>query len=252
MSIEPAAEPFATPHGAESAPIGPTRRGFVSGIWAAVPIFIAVIPFGMIFGTVAVEAGLTLSETMAYTMIVTAGASQLAALAVLDQGGPAFMAVLTGAIVNLRMAMYSASLAVHWRGVGMLWRVPAAFFLHDQAFALSMARYARADEPTADRVGFYFGVGITTTIVWIIATLVGALVGNSIPQSWGLDFVVPACFLAIAVPMIRGTANVVAALVAALLGVLCADMPGGSGLMLAAATGIAAGMATRRLMERRS
>lgn len=229
----------------------PSRRGFVAGAWASVPVWLAVFPFGVIFGTVAREAGLGLVETMAYTTIVIAGASQLAALQVLADGAAPLVAILTGAIVNLRMAMYSATLATHWHEVSMLWRVPGAWFLHDQAFALSMARHgARPDEPMGDKLGFYFGVGIVTAAVWVAATAVGAVAGQAIPPGWGLDFAVPASFLAIVAPMIRGTANVVAAGVAALAAVLLAGLPAGLGLLGASALGIAAGVLTRRRQRR--
>ncbi|MEL6209829.1 MAG: AzlC family ABC transporter permease [Pseudomonadota bacterium] len=232
-------------------PPHPSRRGFLAGAWAALPVLLAVAPFGVIFGTVAVETGFSFAQTMAYTAIVTAGASQLAAMQVLSDGAPVAVAILTGAVVNLRMAMYSASIAVHWRSVGMLWRVPAAWFLHDQAFALSMARYrARPDEPLGDRLGFYFGVGVVTTSVWTVATAVGAIFGALIPASWGLDFAVPATFLAVAAPMIRGTANVAAAGTAALAAVLLVWVPSGFGLMLASAIGIATGIVVSRRVAR--
>lgn len=229
----------------------PSARGFRAGVWAALPVLLAVAPFGFIFGTVATEAGLSALQTMAYTTIVIAGASQLAALQVLVDGAPVAIAILTGAVVNMRMAMYSASIAAHWQSVGMLWRVPAAWFLHDQAFALSMARYqARPDEPVADKLGYYFGVGLTTSCVWIIATALGILLGAQIPPAWGLDFAVPATFLAVCAPMIRGTANVVAAAVAAVMAVLLFWVPSGFGLMIASIIGIAAGMAVSRTLRR--
>ncbi|MEM7499780.1 MAG: AzlC family ABC transporter permease [Pseudomonadota bacterium] len=240
------------PAGPASQPAGvaPSRRGFAAGLWASIPVWLAVVPFGVVFGTIAVEAGFSLTETMAYTVIVTAGASQLAALSVLEDGGPVMVAILTGAVVNLRMAMYSAALAVKWQGAGMLWRVPAAFFLHDQAFAVSMARYARQDEPLTDRLGFYFGVGVSTTSVWILATLGGALIGEGLPDRWGLEFAVPACFLAITAPLIRGTANVAAALTAAVLAVALAGLPHSLGLVAASAAGIAVGMAVEARRQR--
>lgn len=227
----------------------PSRRGFLAGAWASVPVLFVLVPFGLIFGTVATEAGLDLTQTMAMTSLVIAGAAQLASLQVLVDGAGPLAAILTGTIVNLRMAMYSASLAVHWRELSMLWRVPAAFFLHDQSFAISLSRYkARPDEPLGDRVGFYFGIGATTVVFWIAATFAGALIGSRIPPGWGVEFAAPAVFIAVAAPMIRGTANVVAALVAATLAVLFHGLPGGLGLLAASACGIAAGMAARRAM----
>ncbi|MEM6971848.1 MAG: AzlC family ABC transporter permease [Pseudomonadota bacterium] len=227
-----------------TAPVGPpARRGFVRGVLASMPVWLAVVPFGVIFGTVAVDAGLDMVQVMAFTVIVTAGASQLAALQVLTDGAPAVLAVLTGAVVNLRMAMYSASIAAAWPGVAMSWRIPAAWFLHDQAFALSMRRYAdRPDEPMRDKLGFYFGVGMATTTVWVIATWVGAAFGQQIPESWGLDFTVAACFIAIAAPMIRGTANIAAATTAAVASVMLVWLPAGVNLVVAAMLGIVIGM----------
>jgi len=226
----------------------PTRRGFLAGAWAAVPVLFAVGPFGVIFGTVAMEAGFDLIQTMSMTVLVIAGASQIASIQVLSDQGSALVAILTGAVVNLRMAMYSASIAVHWRGLPMLWRVAAAFFLHDQTFALSLTRYrARPDESLSDRVGFYFGIGIATVTVWIACTYLGAVVGSRIPPGWGVEFAAPATFVAVVAPMIRGTANVVAAVVAAILSVVLAGLPGGLGLIAATSAGIASGMAATRI-----
>lgn len=232
--------------------VTPSRRGFIAGVWASLPVLLAVAPFGLIFGTLAAEAGFDLLQTMTFTSLVVAGASQLASLQLLSDGAPALIAVLTGAVVNLRMAMYSASIAVHWQGLGMAWRIPAAFFLHDQAFALSIARYrARPEESVADRAGFFFGIGVTTVSVWIACSWLGAEIGTRIPAGWGLDFAAPVCFIAVVAPMIRGTANVVAALTSAALAIAFAGLPGGTGLIVAAAAGIAAGMATARRMARR-
>ena len=232
----------------------PTRRGILAGIWVSLPVLLAVGPFGIIFGTLATEVGLSLDQTMVFTTLVVAGASQLAALQLMADGAPALIAILTGTVINLRMAMYSAAIAMHWRGLTMAWRVPAAFFLHDQAFALSMVRYAtRPDEPMGDRLGFYLGIAVTTIPVWIGATWVGAVLGARIPDGWGLDFAAPICFIAVVAPMIRGTANVVAAATAATLAVALAWMPGGTGLIVATAAGIAAGMvAARRVARRRA
>lgn len=233
--------------------IAPTRRGFLAGAWAAVPMLLAVVPFGVIFGAIATEAGLDPVEAMAMTAIVVAGASQLAALQLMVDEAPALIAVLTGAVVNLRMAMYSASIAEHWQGVPMLWRVPAAYFLHDQAYALSLRRYREHPaEPLADKVGFYFGVGAVTVTTWIASSWVGVVVGRQVPPEWGLNFAVPVVFIAAVAPMIRGRANIAAAVVASVVALILDDLPYGLGLMVAAAAGIAAGMTTLHLLRGRA
>ena len=226
-------------------PVAPTRRGFLSGAWATLPILMAVAPFGLIFGALATKAGLDPVEAMSMTSLVVAGASQLAALQLMVDDAPALMAVLAGAVVNLRMAMYSASLAAHWEGVPMLWRVPAAYFLHDQAYALSLRRYReRPGEPHSDKLGFYFGVGVVTVSVWIAASAAGVAAGRRIPTEWGLEYAVPVTFLAILAPFVRGRANIAVAAVSAVTAIVFHGLPYGLGLMVAAAAGIAAGMAT--------
>jgi 4-azaleucine resistance transporter AzlC len=229
---------------------GPSRRGFRAGLLAALPVLLAVAPFGLIFGILAVEAGLEITQTMAMSSVVIAGASQLAALQLLTEQAPALIAILTGAVVNLRMAMYSASIAVYWQDAPMHWRLLAAPVLTDQSYALSIQRYQRhPDESLGDRLGFFFGIGVLTCCVWIIATYLGATVGSQIPAGWGLDFIVPITFIAIVAPMLRGRADLIAAVVAATLAMLLSGLPYGMGLLIAAAAGIGAGLLVPSVKE---
>ena len=218
------------------------RRGFRAGAVACLPVLLAVGPFGLIFGIVAREAGLDLVQTMVMTATVVAGASQLAVLQLLGDGAPVVMAILAGAVVNLRMAMYSASLAPWWQGVPPHLRALGAVVLHDQAYALSLARYRAREEPLSDRVGYYFAVGFVTASVWTVMTFVGATLGDRLPADLDLAFMVPVTFISITAPMLRGGRNLAAAGVAAALALAFAWLPYGLGLMVGAAGGIAAGM----------
>jgi len=222
-------------------------RGFATGLWITLPVLLAVGPFGMIFGMIAVESGLDIVQTMVMTGVVIAGASQLAALQVLADDAPALVAILAGAVVNLRMAMYSAAFAVEWQGLAIRVRALAAFFLHDQSFALPMRRYReRPQAPLAERVGIYFGVGLLTSAVWITMTLVGATVGGRLIEGIDIRFIVPVTFIAVAAPMIRGRVEVLAALTAAGLALVFHGLPYGLGLMVGTAGGIALGMVLTR------
>jgi predicted branched-subunit amino acid permease len=215
------------------------------------PVWLAIAPFGLIFGAVAVAAGLDIVQTMGMTVIVAAGASQLAALQLMAEDAPAIIAILTGAVVNLRMAMYSAALAAQWPGAPLRQRALAAFFLHDQAFALSMRRYAeKPDEPLPVKIAFFLGVGSSTILLWFAATFVGALFGAQVPASWGLEFAVPVTFIAVTAPLLRTLPHAVAASAASLAAVLGAGLPGGLGLMLATATGIGSGLLAEKAMAR--
>jgi predicted branched-subunit amino acid permease len=218
------------------------RRGVRAGAIACLPALLAVGPFGMIFGIVARESGLDLVQTMVMTVTVIAGASQLAALQLLADGAPVALAILAGAVVNLRLAMYSASLAPWWHGVPAHLRGLGALILHDQSYAFSIARYQRREDTLSDRVGFYFGVGVVTASVWTAMTLVGATLGDRLPADLDLAFMVPVTFISITAPMLRGRRNLAVAGVAAALALAFAWLPYGTGLMVAAAGGIAAGL----------
>ncbi len=226
------------------------RRGFRAGAIATLPVLLAVGPFGMIFGVVATETGLDLAETMAMTALVIAGASQLTSLQLLADGAPAFVAILAGAVVNLRMAMYSASLALHWQGAPLRARMLAALVLHDQSYALSLTYYRKRPEaPLSDRLGFYFAVGLLTATTWTAMTYVGATLGGLLPEDLDLGFIVPVTFISITAPMLRTRADALAATVAATVAVIAAGLPYGLGLMVGAAAGLAAGLRADRGRE---
>ncbi len=227
------------------------RRGAARGLLATLPVLLAVGPFGLIFGVVATETGLDLVQTMAMTALVIAGASQLASLQILADGAPVILAILAGAVVNLRLAMYSASLAIYVRTAPLWLRALVAVPLHDQSYALSVARFVRhPGEPLAERLAYYFAVGLLTSAVWIAMTYVGATLSGLIPADLDLRFIIPVAFLAIVAPMLRGSANALAALVAAVVAVLAAGLPYGLGLMVGAAAGIGAGLGVEALRRR--
>ena len=233
--------------GAE-APIS-ALAAFRRGVIASMPVWLAIGPFGAIFGAVATATGLDLVQTMGMTMVVAAGASQMAALQLINDGAPALLAIGTGAVVNLRMAMYSASLAAAWPGAPLRTRALAAYFLHDQSYAMAMRRYAeQPQESLSVRIGYFFGVGVSTILVWFAATLAGALFGARVPASWGLEFAVPVTFIAVTAPLLRSLPHVCAALVAAGLSLAAAGLPYGLGLVVAAVCAIATGVAVERLL----
>ena len=227
-------------------PTGPPPdpyRAYGRGILVALPMQLATAPFGMIFGALAIEIGLDAVQTMAMTVIVVAGASQLVALQMLAEQAPPLMIVLTAVVVNLRMAMYSAAIAARWQGVGPRPRLLAAWFLNDQSFALSVKRYDQNPlMPPSERVGFFFGVGTCTLTFWITGTLIGAVIGAQLPPEWPLEFAVPVVFISISAPMLRGMPNLAAALSACTLAIVLRDLPHGLGLIAASMVGIAVGM----------
>lgn len=200
----------------------------------------------MLFGLLASEAGLSLVEVMAFSLSVFAGASQFAALQLLQEQAPVIVILATSLAVNLRMMMYSVALSPHLGAAPLGLRAVVAYFLVDQSFALSMAEYDRRPEMTlAEKLAFFFGVVAPITVMWNISTLIGARMGRVIPDSFALDFALPITFLAMVSPMVTTFAHGVAAGVAVVLALALWFLPYGTGVLVAGA----AGMATGALVE---
>ncbi len=218
------------------------RRGFLRGVADGLPFVIVIVPFAMLFGLLASEAGLHLYEIILFSVVVFAGASQFAALQLLKEHAPVLIILVTALAVNLRMMMYSVALAPHLGQARLRTRAVISYFLVDQSFALASQDYdKRPDQPLAEKVGYFFGAVTPIVPTWTISTIVGALAGRAIPQGYALDFAVPITFLAMTAPMLRTRAHWVAASVSVALTLGLQAMPYGTGLLVAAAAGMIAG-----------
>ena len=136
------------------------RRAFWRGMRDGAPFVLVIAPFGLLFGVVAREAGWDMAEILAMSVVVIAGASQFTALQLMEEHAPTLIVILTATAVNLRHAMYSASMAVHVGSVPVWKRALIAYFLVDQTYGTAMARYAR--EPAlgaAEKAAYFFGGG---------------------------------------------------------------------------------------------
>ena len=218
------------------------RRAFRQGALAGLPFSIVVVPFGMVFGVVATEAGLNLAETMGFTILVIAGASQLAAVQLMVDNAPTLVVVLTALAVNLRMAMYSAALAPHLGAAPVWQRGLIAYMMVDQAYSVSHLRYETGPPMTlSERVAYYMGVITPICPLWYLATLFGALAGTALPVGLPIDMAVPIAFLAMIGPMLRTLAHMAAAFVSVLGALALGFVPYNLGLLLAALLALVVG-----------
>lgn len=229
-----------------------TKSAFWRGFRDGSPFILGVIPFGLLFGVLATEAGFELVETMSMSVMVIAGAAQFAALSQMQDNAPVVMVLAAALAVNLRMAMYSASLAPHL-GHASLWkRAAAAYILVDNTYAVSIAEYDRQPaQTTRDKLAFYFGSAVPALVCWYAATLAGAMLGQTIPAEFALDFAVPIAFMAIVAPMLRTLAHVAAAVTSIVLALALAFLPYSAGLLIAAAGAMVVGAEVERRMESR-
>lgn len=228
------------------------RKAFWRGYLDCAPFLVIVVPYSMLFGVVARDAGLDLVQTMSMSVLVIAGASQFTALALLQDQAPVFIALLAALAVNLRMAMYSAALVPHVGHARLGTRAVMAYLMVDQAFAVAVRTYEdNPDMPAQTKVTYYFGCMMLICPVWYGFTLVGALVGQAIPAALSLDFAVPVCFIALTAPLLRSAPHVIAAFVAGCAALVFAWVPWSLGLIIAALMGVFAGGQSELFLSRR-
>lgn len=244
-------------------PSATARAELLAGARAVAPMLVGVIPFGLVAGATPATTGLGGGTSIGLSTIVFAGASQLAAADALADGGSALVAVIAACTINLRLLLYSASLAPHLAGVPLRRRLLMGYLLTDQAYAVSITRWTKAADaeaaggpiaPGLDRkVPYYFGAALTLWANWQVCTIVGVLIGSAVPDVLPLDFAVPLVFLVLLVPTISSRPAAVAAMVGGLVA-LSADQAGAGhlGVLFGALGGIAAGALTEATLDRRS
>lgn len=225
----------------DAAPATP-RGAFWLGVRDGLPFLVVVGPFALLFGVVATEAGLNVLESLSFSVVVIAGAAQFTALQLMTEGSPTLIVLATALAVNLRMAMYSASLAPYLGAAPFMQRAFIAYFTVDQTYACAIARFEQNPGwSLRTRTAYFFGAVAPVCPMWYVLTVVGALIGTSIPGWLALDFAVPICFLAIIGPMLRTVAHLAAAATSITLALGLAFVPFNLGLLVAAVAAMIVG-----------
>lgn len=217
------------------------RREFFAGVRAELPLLPGIVPFGLIYGALAIQLGVPAAVAQAMSAVIFAGSSQFIAVPLIAAATPGIVIVVTVAIVNLRHALYSASVAPYIERLSAAWKLLLAYLLTDEAYAVTIP-YLQKNPDHPFRHWFYLGAGVTLWTCWQLSTAAGILVGAAVPTDWSLEFVLPLTFIAIVVPMLKTRPAVIAALVAGAASAAAFGLPYKLGLMLAMLLGIGAGM----------
>jgi 4-azaleucine resistance transporter AzlC len=218
-----------------------SRIAFLAGIKAELPILLGVLPFGLIYGVLAIEAGLPIFEAQAMSAVVFAGSAQFVIVQLTALGTPGLVIVVTAVLINLRHALYSASMAPYLRHLRPRWQWLLAYLLTDEAYAISVIHYQERGD-LKHKHWYFLGAGLALWITWQLSTAAGILLGAKIPASWSLDFTLALTFIALVVPALKEKADVAAALTAGITAVLLLGLPHKLGLVIGALLGIAAGV----------
>jgi predicted branched-subunit amino acid permease len=202
-----------------------------------IAVGIATGAYGISFGAVSVASGLSVWQSCALSLLVFTGASQFALVGVIGSGGSALFAAASGLLLGTRNTLYGLKVAplVGWRGAR---RAAAAHLVIDESSAMTITRTTREEA----RAGF-LSTGLSVFVLWNLATLVGALAGDSLgdPRNYGLDAAVGGAFLGLLWPRLTTTRNRVAALLGAAVALsLVSCTP--AGVPVLAASVVALGM----------
>jgi 4-azaleucine resistance transporter AzlC len=223
----------------------------VGGVKAEAPILLGVVPFGMVYGVLAMRAGLGAHVAQGMSSVLFAGSAQVIAVQLVGAGVPAAMLVVTIAIVNLRHALYSASVAPYVQALSVPWKLVLAYLLTDEAYAVTVRHYQ--EEPKSGfRHWFFLGAGFTLWSGWQLSTAAGVILGAQLPKAWSLDFALPLTFIALLVPAIKDRPGAAAAAAAGIVAVLAFGLPLKLGFLAAAFAGIIVGMLTDWMIKSRS
>lgn len=221
------------------------RQAFIDGLRDTALVVPSYLPFALVCGVASVNAGLPVSAALALPALVFAGSSQAVLTQFLQNTAALWVAVLSGLVVNLRMAVYSAALAPKLRQLSRGKRMAVAFFLVDNAFAFWQQReQQRPGDPHLP--AYYAGMIVVLWPAWIAFCAVGVFAGNVIPAQWELDFAIPLSFIAILATSVRSLPMLASALVAGAASVALFGLPLKLGLIAACLLGLLAGLLVER------
>jgi 4-azaleucine resistance transporter AzlC len=229
----------------------PATTALVTGAREIVPVLFALLPFGLAFGATAAGSGFSPLEALGMSVVVAAGAAQLAAVQLISAGASLAVVVLTVLIINLRFTLYSASLASHFRRLPLWWKGLLSYHLTDQAYAATITRFEEGETEEPDKRWYFLGTGLAIWTTWQVATMAGVFLGGRVSESWSLDFILPLVFIALAVPAVKDRTTGAAALSAGVAAVFAAALPLNLGLIGAAFVGVLGGLAMETLTGRK-
>ena len=215
-----------------------------SGAIQLSPILVGIVPFAIITGATLVHQGLTQAQAIIMSLLVFEGVTTLVAVGLMHADLPVGIILITGALICLRYNMYSAAFAPHIRHAPLWQRIVGSYWLSDQAYATSAARYKQA-EPV-NKIAFYSGAACILYIGWQGGIVFGALLGSSIPHDIPLNFAIPLTFMALLIPFLDTIPHRFAAVGAGLFSLAGNALPYGLAITLGTVFGVLVGFFIQR------
>jgi len=188
---------------------------FLKGVKDVSPLMIPVVPFGLIFGVLAIDVGFTPLQTMGMSLIIFGGASQIVLLQLFSGGASSLVIISSVGAVNSRHLLYGAVVSEHLSDLRLIWKIIISYFLIDQAFARSNEYFNKNKDE--NKYFHLIGGGSTCWIIWQSTTFLGIILGAAIPEELGLNFAIPLTFLALLINDFRKFINIVVIIVSGIV-----------------------------------
>jgi predicted branched-subunit amino acid permease len=219
-------------------------RHLLAGAGAMMPWLLGLVPYGLVIGISAAQADVPTVAGWLTGPLIFAGSAQVATIQLLDSGAAPLVVIAAALAVNLRLVLYSATMARHWRGTSRRWQAIAAYAVVDPSVVVGIGGYERAARPSDGHL-YYLGGAATLWIAWQAAITVGATVGAVFPHGLHLELVIPLFLVGEVARRLTNRATKVAVLAAVVLAIVGRSVPVHLGTLVAIAGGIAAALFTR-------
>lgn len=187
--------------------IGLIPREAREGLADIVPVIIAAVPIGLLFGALAAAKGLSALEVGLMSLLVFAGGSQFAAVELWTQPLSIATLAFSALLINARMVLMAASLAPKLSGFSWTQRILGFHLLTDEAWALAERRAGSRPVTPA----YWFGLCCLLPLAWVGTTVAGALAGSLMgdPSRLGADFAFTAMFIGLVAGFWKGRVTAV-------------------------------------------
>ena len=223
-------------------------KTFLKGIIDVSPLMIPVVPFGLIFGILAIDIGFSPLATMGMSLIIFGSASQIVLLQLFSGGASSLVIISSVGAVNSRHLLYGAVVSEHVSDLKLIWKIIISYFLIDQAFARSNEYFKKNNDK--NKYFHLIGGGVTCWVIWQTTTFLGIILGAAIPEKLGLSFAVPLTFLALLVNDFRKLINVIVIITSGLVATLGFNyIPYKAYVIIAALIGLFVAMILTKMMK---
>ncbi len=222
------------------------KQEFKAGVLDELPMQLGIVPFGLVFGVLGLESGLSPLQTICLSLILFGGASQIVFAQMIAAATPFGIILSSVTMINLRHVLYGLSMANYLSRLPLYWRIMLAYLLTDEAYAVSIKRFSQ-QLPSSQMHFHLLGSGLTLHLFWQTSTISGVLIGQILPDMLSFGFVIPLTFIAILAPLIKQPAELVAASLATATVFATYPLPWNLWIILSALVGIAGGLITEQL-----